>query len=110
MKTLVFKDGSSFNFTDTSTIEKLTTVVETLAEVDELTKLFTTENFIGGTFDGKEIKSLVADGIDATKSVEDKNYVVTLSARTKTREESLEERVAELESIIDTLTQSELEK
>lgn len=64
-KVLVFHDGTTAEFTDTSVAEDLVTVVESYEEVDALREKFTEENLVGATFDGNLLVALIPVSCDA---------------------------------------------
>ena len=103
MKKLTFKDGTSVPFTDNSTINDCETVVTTFAKLDSIREKFTTENLNGGTLDGAEIENVVFQSITASCDTEG-NITAHFLSRSKSKEEVLEEQVAELQATIADLT------
>lgn len=68
-KVLVFHDGTTAEFTDSSVATDLVTVVSTYAEVDALREKFTEENLIGAKFDDELLVALVPVSCDANAEV-----------------------------------------
>ena len=63
MKTLKFKNGKTFDFRDTSTINTLVYDCTTFAALDAIkTEFEKADNLIGGVFDGENISHVVYTG------------------------------------------------
>jgi phage terminase large subunit-like protein len=102
MKTFKFQDGTELSFTEDSTELDCATVVSTFADLDSIKTKFTDENINGGTFDGESVENVVFSGITATCDA-DGNITAHFTSREKSREEVLEEQVAELQATIATM-------
>lgn len=102
MKELIFKDGSSVSFTDESTITNCVTVLTTFAEIDSIREKFTEDNMKGATFDGESVENVVFSGVTASCDAAG-NITAHFTFRKKSREEVLEEQVAELQATIATM-------
>lgn len=102
MKTFKFQDGIELSFTEDSTELDCATVVSTFAELDSIREKFTDKNLNGGTFDGKSVENVVFSGITATCD-SNGNITAHFTSRKKSREEVLEEQVAELQATIATM-------
>lgn len=92
MKTLVLKDGTSFNFTDSSTINTLKTVVADYEEIAPYKAALTVDNLKICTFDGTEYVDIIPVSIDTDINSEGGNIAVTFTTRAKTAIEYLQEQ------------------
>lgn len=105
MKTLKFKDGSAFNFRDTSTVNTLVFDAETFAVLDAIKAEFEKENnLIGGTFDDETISATVYTGAQVELSA-DGAIVARFTTRAYTADEIRDQRIADLEDTIADLMQ-----
>lgn len=102
MKTFKFQDGTELSFTDESTELDCATVVSAFAELDSIKEKFTDKNLNGGAFDGESVENVVFSGITATCDAGG-NITAHFTSRKKSREEVLEEQVAELQATIATM-------
>lgn len=102
MKTFKFQDGTELSFTEDSTGLDCATVVSTFAELDSIREKFTDKNINGGSFDGESVENVVFSGITATCDAGG-NITAHFTSRKKSREEVLEEQVAELQATIATM-------
>lgn len=97
MKTLKFKNGKTFDFRDTSTINTLVYDCTTFAALDAIkTQFEVADNLIGGTFDGEPITEVVYTGAQVELGADGK-IVARFTVRDLTEKEILEQRVSDLE-------------
>lgn len=97
MKTLKFKNGKTFDFRDTSTINTLVFDATTFAALDAIKAEFEkADNLIGGTFDGDPITEVVYTGAQVELGTDGK-IVARFTVRNLTEKEILEQRVSDLE-------------
>ena len=97
MKTLKFKNGKTFDFRDTSTINTLVYDCTTFAALDAIKAEFEkANNLIGGTFDGESITGVVYTGAQVELGTDGK-IVARFTVRDLTEKEILEQRVSDLE-------------
>lgn len=97
MKTLKFKDGISFDFRDTSTINTLVYDCTTFAALDAIKAEFEkADNLIGGTFDGKPIIGVVYTGAQVELAA-DGAIVARFTTRAYTADEIRDQRIKDLE-------------
>ena len=100
MKTLKFKNGKTFDFRDTSTINTLVYDCTTFAALDAIKVQFeVADNLIGGTFDGEPITGVVYTGAQADLGTDGK-IVARFTVRDLTEKEDLEKRVRDLEDAV----------
>lgn len=59
MKQLVLSNGTTLDFTDSSTIYDLVQVVETFAEIDSVREEITEQNLEGATFNEEPVSNVV---------------------------------------------------
>ena len=97
MKTLTFKNGKTFDFRDTSTINTLAFDATTFTALDAIKSEFEkADNLIGGTFDGETITAVVYTGAQVELTA-DGAIVARFTVRDLTEKEILEQRVSDLE-------------
>lgn len=97
MKTLKFKNGKTFDFRDTSTINTLVYDCTTFAALDAIKAEFEkANNLIGGTFDGDPVTGVVYTGAQVELGTDGK-IVARFTVRDLTEKEVLEHRVSDLE-------------
>ena len=97
MKTLTFKNGKTFDFRDTSTINTLVFDATTFTALDAIKAQFeVADNLIGGTFDGDTVTKVVYTGAQVELG-EDGKIVARFTTRDLTDKEVLEQRVSDLE-------------
>lgn len=107
MKTLKFKDGKTFDFRDTSTINTLVFDATTFAALDAIKLQFeVADNLVGGTFDGEPITGVVYTGAQVELGTDGK-IVARFTARDLTEKEILEQRVSDLEDAMADLIATE---
>lgn len=100
-KYLVFRNGNTEEFTDESTITNLFTVVNSYATIDAMQANFTTENFVGATFDGEPIENVIPVTTVATNTYGNENAIlVNFQNRYKTDVEILQEQMTEVQEAI----------
>jgi hypothetical protein len=106
-KYLVFKNGSTEEFTDDSTITNLFAVVNNYAAIDTMQANFFTENFVGATFDGEPIENIVPVTTVASNTLggEGNTILVNFQNRYKTDVELLQEQMVEVQEAIAELAQ-----
>ena len=98
MKTLVFSNGVSIDFTDGSHITRLSKEVEKFADVDIIVENMTEENLAGATFDGEPISNIVP--VSCTASLELGSIVVICTNRQKTETEIMKDEITELQEAL----------
>ena len=97
MKTLKFKDGVSFDFRDTSTINTLVFDATAFSVLDAIkTEFEKAGNLIGGTFDGSNISEIVYTGAQVELGT-DGASVARFTTRAYTADEIRDQRITDLE-------------
>ena len=97
MKTLKFKDGVSFDFRDTSTINTLVFDATAFSALDAIKAEFEkANNLIGGTFDGSNISETVYTGAQVELAA-DGAIVARFTTRAYTADEIRDQRITDLE-------------
>lgn len=100
MKTLKFKDGVSFDFRDTSTINTLVFDATAFSALDAIKAEFEkANNLIGGTFDGSNISETVYTGAQVELAA-DGAIVARFTTRAYTNEEIVNQRLSDLEDTV----------
>ena len=100
MKTLKFKNGKTFDFRDTSTINTLVFDATTFAALDAIkTQFEVADNLIGGTFDGEPISETVYTGAQVELAA-DGAIVARFTTRAYTNEEIVNQRLSDLEDTV----------
>lgn len=100
MKTLTFKNGKSFDFRDTSTINTLVYDCTTFAALDAIkTEFEKADNLIGGVFDGENISETVYTGAQVELAA-DGAIVARFTTRAYTNEEIVNQRLSDLEDTV----------
>ena len=103
MKTLKFKNGKTFDFRDTSTINTLVYDCTTFAALDAIkTQFEVADNLIGGTFDGEPITEVVYTGAQVELGADGK-IVARFTVRDLTEKEILGQRLSDLEDAMSDL-------
>lgn len=100
MKTLKFKDGVSFDFRDTSTINTLVFDATAFSSLDAIkTEFEKADNLIGGVFDGENISQIVYTGaqveLDANGAI-----IARFTTRGYTNDEIVNQRLSDLEDTV----------
>lgn len=100
MKTLKFKNGKTFDFRDTSTINTLVYDCTAFADLDFIkTEFEVADNLIGGTFDGESITGVVYTGAQVELGT-DGAIVARFTTRAYTNEEIVNQRLLDLEDTV----------
>lgn len=100
MKTLKFKNGKTFDFRDTSTINTLVFDATTFAALDAIKAEFEkADNLIGGTFNGEPISETVYTGAQVELTA-DGAIVARFTTRAYTNEEIVNQRLSDLEDTV----------
>lgn len=100
MKTLKFKDGVSFDFRDTSTINTLVFDATAFSALDAIkTEFEKADNLIGGTFDGEPISETVYTGAQV-ELASDGAIVARFTTRAYTNDEIVNQRLSDLEDTV----------
>ena len=100
MKTLKFKNGKTFDFRDTSTINTLVYDCTAFADLDFIKAQFeVADNLIGGTFDGEPISETVYTGAHVELAA-DGAIVARFTTRAYTNEEIVNQRLSDLEDTV----------
>lgn len=100
MKKLVFKNGKSFDFRDTSTINTLVFDATTFAALDAIKAEFEkADNLIGGTFAGEPISETVYTGAQVELAA-DGAIVARFTTRAYTNDEIVNQRLSDLEDTV----------
>ena len=103
MKTLKFKNGKTFDFRDTSTINTLVYDCTAFADLDFIKAQFeVADNLIGGTFDGEPITEVVYTGAQVELGA-DGAIVARFTTRAYTNEEIVNQRLSDLEDTVSEL-------
>lgn len=100
MKTLKFKNGVSFDFRDTSTINTLVFDATAFSALDAIkTEFEKADNLIGGTFDGSNISEIVYTGAQVELAA-DGAIVARFTTRAYTNDEIVNQRLSDLEDTV----------
>lgn len=100
MKTLKFKDGVSFDFRDTSTINTLVFDTTAFSALDAIKAQFeVADNLIGGTFDGDPVTGVVYTGAQVELAA-DGAIVARFTTREYTNDEIVNHRLSDLEDTV----------
>ena len=100
MKTLKFKDGVSFDFRDTSTINTLVFDATAFSALDTIkTEFEKAGNLIGGVFNGENISETVYTGAQVELTA-DGAIVARFTTRAYTNEEIVNQRLSDLEDTV----------
>lgn len=97
-KTMKFRDGKTYGFTDSSTVLDCVAVVKTFAELDAIREEFTEDNLKGATFDGAAAQHLVPVSVRAETDGE--NVVAHFFSRVKAQGEINAEQISELQEAL----------
>lgn len=97
-KTMKFKDGKTYDFTDSSTALDCVAVVQTFAELDAIRVEFTEDNLKGATFDGTTVQHLLPVSVKAETDGE--NVVAHFTSRVKDQVEINAEQISELQEAL----------
>lgn len=100
MKTLKFKNGKTFDFRDTSTINTLVYDCTTFAALDAIKAQFeVADNLVGGTFDGEPVTGVVYTGAQVELGT-DGAIVARFTTREYTNDEIVNHRLSDLEDTV----------
>lgn len=100
MKTLKFKDGVSFDFRDTSTINTFVFDATAFSALDAIkTEFEKADNLIGGVFDGENISQVVYTGAQVELGT-DGAIVARFTTRAYTNDEIVNQRLSDLEDTV----------
>lgn len=102
-KTMKFKDGKTYDFTDSSTRLDCVAVVKTFAELDAIRHEFTEDNLKGAQFDGATVQYLVPVSVKAETDGE--NIVAHFAVRMKSQGEINAEQISELQEAVATIVE-----
>lgn len=102
-KTMKFKDGKTFDFTDSSTALDCVAVVKTFAELDAIRAEFAEDNLKGATFDGTVVQHLVPVSVKAETDGE--SIVAHFASRMKSQDEINAEQISELQEAMATIVE-----
>lgn len=97
-KTMKFKDGKTYGFTDSSTVLDCVAVVKTFAELDAIREEFTEDNLKGAMFDGAVAQHLVPVSVRA--KTDGANVVAHFFNRVKAQDEINAEQISELQEAL----------
>ena len=97
-KTIKFKDGKTYDFTDSSTALDCVAVVQTFAELDAIRAEFTEDNLKGATFDGVAVQHLAP--VSAKAETDGENVVAHFTSRVKGLDETNAEQISELQEAL----------
>ena len=97
-KTMKFKDGKTYDFTDSSTALDCVAVVKTFAELDAIRAEFTEDNLKGAEFDGSVVKHLAPVSVKA--ETDGDNIVAHFANRVKGQDEINAEQISELQEVV----------
>lgn len=101
-KTMKFTDGTTYDFTDSSTVLDCVAVVKTFAEIDAIRAKFTEDNVKGATFDGVAVGHIVPVGVTAGTDGDNitANITAHFSCRLKSLDEVNAEQISELQEAL----------
>lgn len=97
-KTIKFKDGKTYDFTDSSTALDCVAVAKNFAELDAIRGEFTEDNLKGAEFDGTTVQHLVPVSVKAETDGE--NVVAHFTSRVKDQVEINAEQISELQEAV----------
>lgn len=102
-KTMKFTDGTTYDFTDSSTALDCVAVVKTFAELDAIRSEFTDDNMKGAEFDGSTAQHLVPVSVRA--ETDGKNVTAHFTSRVKSQDEINSEQISELQEALAAITE-----
>lgn len=102
-KTIKFKDGKTYDFTDSSTALDCVAVVKTFAELDAIRVEFTEDNMNGATFDGVSVGHIVPVSVRA--ETDGDNITAHFTSRKKSLDEINAEQISELQEAMATIVE-----
>lgn len=95
-KILTLNNGTSYEFSDESTIYNMVGVYNTFAQVDLIRTGITTETLKGATFDGMPVEGIIVLNVTAEADVAG-NVIFHVLTRGKSNEEVLTSKIMDLE-------------
>lgn len=101
MKTLTLKNGDSLNFTDSSTIYDLVTVVNDSSDIDSIRKKLTKENLSACSFNDEDYTLIIPVNIQASTEEMSGNITVHFITRDMTNVEKLQESQNEQDDVLN---------
>lgn len=101
MKTLTLKNGDSLNFTDSSTIYDLVTVVNDSSDIDSIRKKLTKENLSACSFNDEDYTLIVPINVQASTEEMGGNITVHFITRDMTDVEKLQESQNEQDDVLN---------
>lgn len=102
-KTIKFKDGKTYDFTDSSSVLDCMAVVKTFAELDAIRAEFTEGNLKGAEFDGVSVGNIVPVSVRAEADGE--NITAHFVSRKKSLDEINAEQINELQEAMATIVE-----
>ena len=102
-KTMKFKDGKTYDFTDSSTALDCVAVVQTFSELDAIRAEFTEDNLRGAEFDGAAVQHLVP--VSAKAETDGGNITAHFTSRVKGQDEINSEQISELQEAMATIVE-----
>lgn len=90
MKQLVLSNGTTLEFTDSSTILNLVQVVPRFSNIDAVRDELTVENLDGATFNGEPVENVIPVGVSVRAEMTG-NITVSFNSRAKTQQEIIDE-------------------
>ena len=102
-KTMKFKDGKTYDFTDSSTVLDCVAVVQTFEEIDAIRAEFTEGNLKGAEFDGVPVGHIVPLGV--TAATDGDNVTAHFTSRKKSLDEINAEQISELQEAVATIVE-----
>ena len=102
-KTMKFRDGKTYDFTDSSTALDCVAVVKTFAELDAIRAEFTEDNLKGATFDGAAVGHIVP--LSVTAGTDGENITAHFTSRKKSLDEINAEQISELQEAMATIVE-----
>lgn len=98
-----FKDGKTYDFTDSSTALDCVAVVKDFAELDAIRAEFTEDNLKGAQFDGATVGHIVPLSVTAETSGE--NVTAHFISREKSLDEINAEQISELQEALASISE-----
>lgn len=102
-KTMKFTDGTTYDFTDSSTALDCVAVVQTFGELDAIRAEFTEDNLKGATFDGVSVGNIVP--LSVTAGTDGDNITAHFTSRKKSLAEINAEQISELQEALATIVE-----
>lgn len=102
-KTMKFKNGKTYGFTDSSTVLDCVAVVKTFAELDAIRAEFTEDNVKGATFDGVSVGHIVP--LSVTAGTDGDNITAHFTSRKKGLDEINADQISELQEALATIVE-----